>query len=200
MLKNQIAYAIEQITLQGIHMKSFGSTTNEFQAKNDLNSHNGLLKEYKKLAIQLKQLQVIEKRTNTQLNGLLEEENDIATDINQLSNLQSLRSEAANNMEQLTNNLDELMKKKSVTEGVVKESLKRTQDIKEHLRSNETYRQISHLEEKLTDLIKESKVLQESVNESRQEYDYSEVKHEAEATLAKFMDLLNSQNNNTRNY
>lgn len=35
--------------------------------------------------------------------------------------------------------------------------------LQEILRSNENYRQISHLEEKLTDLIKENKILQESL-------------------------------------
>lgn len=177
-------------------MKSYGMVNNEFQAKNDLNSHNGLLKEYKKLAIQLKQLQVLEKRTTSQLNALLQEEAAIVNEIEQYGNLQTLRSEAVNNMEELTNALEELQKKKTVTANVVKESHKRTHELKEHLRSNETYRQISHLEEKLTDLIKESKVLQESVNESRQEYDYSDAKNEAESSLDNFMGLLNSGNVN----
>lgn len=178
-------------------MKSYG--VNEFQAKNDLNSHNGLLKEYKKLAIQLKQLQILEKRTTTQLNALLQEEATIVEEIKQYGNLQTLRSEAADNMEELTNRLEELSKKKAVTENVVKESQKRTHELKEHLRSNETYRQISHLEEKLTDLIKESKVLQESVDESRQEYDYADAKNEAELALTNIMGLINSQNVN-QNY
>lgn len=47
------------------------------------------------------------------------------------------------------------------------------------LRNNETYRQISHLEDKLSDLLKENKVLQEAVDQLKREYVYEEVKTEA---------------------
>lgn len=42
--------------------------------------------------------------------------------------------------------------------------------LQERLRSNENYRQISHLEEKLTDLIKENKILQESLFQLKKVY------------------------------
>lgn len=44
-----------------------------------------------------------------------------------------------------------------MTENVVDESQKRNEEIKEQLKSNENYRQISHLEEKLSDIIEETK-------------------------------------------
>lgn len=49
----------------------------------------------------------------------------------------------------------------------------------ESLRNNETYRQISHLEDKFSDLLKENKVLHEAVDQLKREYVYEEVKTEA---------------------
>lgn len=87
-LKNQITYAIEQITLQGINLKSYGITKSSIlNEKNDLSSHDGLLKEYKRLSIQLKQLQILEKRTNDQLKELHQEEILVNGEITKFSNL-----------------------------------------------------------------------------------------------------------------
>lgn len=47
--------------------------------------------------------------------------------------------------------------KKEVTEKVVEEAQQRNDEIKEQLKSNENYRQISHLEERLSDIIDETK-------------------------------------------
>lgn len=47
--------------------------------------------------------------------------------------------------------------KKRVTEGVMQEAQQRNEEIKEQLKSNENYRQISHLEDRLSDLIEETK-------------------------------------------
>lgn len=55
--------------------------------KNDLSSHDGLLKEYKKLSIQLKQLQILEKRTKEQRNELSEEERVVNEEMIKFSNL-----------------------------------------------------------------------------------------------------------------
>lgn len=166
MLKNQITYAIEQITVQGINLKTSIQTTDKvMNEKNDLNSHNGLLKEYKKLSIQLKQLQILEKRTITQLNNLKMDENNSLNDIQKYSNLTSLRSEATTKLEELSTILEELRDRKRVTESVVEDMEKRNYEIKENLRANETYRQISHLEEKLGDMIKDNKTLQMAVDE-----------------------------------
>lgn len=56
--------------------------------KNDLSSHDGLLKEYKKLSIQLKQLQILEKRTRTQFDNLKNEEIQILDEIDKFNNLE----------------------------------------------------------------------------------------------------------------
>lgn len=40
---------------------------------------------------------------------------------------------------------------------MVEESQKRNEEIRDQLKSNENYRQISHLEEKLSDIIEETK-------------------------------------------
>lgn len=149
-------------------MKSLGSDKLEssgFTAKNDLNSHTGLIKEYKKLSIQLKQLQILEKRTINQLTGLRQEETEALHNIQKYSNLEAPRSEATVKMSELTGVLQELEDKKRVTENVVDEARKRNQEIKINLKSNETYRQISHLEDKLVDLIKENKSLQDFVEQ-----------------------------------
>lgn len=87
-LKNQITYAIEQITMQGINLKSYGiSRASMMYDKNDLSSHDGLLREYKRLGIQLKQLQILEKRTADQLKELRREESTVSEEILKFTNL-----------------------------------------------------------------------------------------------------------------
>uniref|UniRef100_A0A182YI62 Uncharacterized protein n=1 Tax=Anopheles stephensi TaxID=30069 RepID=A0A182YI62_ANOST len=169
-LKNQITYAIEQITLQGINMKGIGYDKLEggFTSKNDLNSHSGLIKEYKKLGIQLKQLQILEKRTMQQVNALRQEETEALQNIQKYANLEVPRADAIVKMNDLTAVLQEMEDKKRVTENVVEEARNRNHEIKFSLKSNDTYRQISHLEDKLVDLMKESKTLQEAINHMQQ--------------------------------
>lgn len=65
-LKNQITFMIEHITLQGMNTR-FNTGNVVFNEKNDLNTQDGLLKEYGKLQIQLKQLKLLEKRMKKQL-------------------------------------------------------------------------------------------------------------------------------------
>lgn len=74
--------------------------------------------------------------------------------------IKALRSEAAKKIELLSSRLEELKHKKRVTEDVVEGAVKRNDEIKHQLQSNENYRQISHLEERLADLISEGKTLQ----------------------------------------
>ena len=93
-----------------------------------------------------------------------------------------LRSDAARRMVELTSKLDELKHKKRVTEDVVAEAERRNDEIKDQLRNNENYRQISHLEEKLTDLTDESKTLQDS---------YEQMKH-VRISLNFLENILNS--------
>jgi hypothetical protein len=57
---------IEHITLQGMNTR-FNTGDVAFNEKNDLNTQDGLLKEYGKLQIQLKQLKLLEKRMKKQL-------------------------------------------------------------------------------------------------------------------------------------
>lgn len=47
------------------------------------------------------------------------------------------------------------------------------------LRNNENYRQISHMEEQLKDIMKDNKLMQEIVDELNQEFDFSHVKNVA---------------------
>lgn len=101
-----------------------------FNEKNDLNSHNGLLKEYSKLQIQLKQLKILEKRMRKQLDELHNEENNLLQDIQKFNNLSALRSEYAVKYEELSSNLQEFKDKKRVTENVVQDSERRNQTIK----------------------------------------------------------------------
>ncbi|EAA13185.4 AGAP004724-PA [Anopheles gambiae str. PEST] len=172
-LKNQITYAIEQITMQGINMNGMYDAKlegNGFTSKNDLNSHSGLMKEYKKLGIQLKQLQILEKRTVQQMNSLRQEETEALQSIQKYANLEIPRSEAIAKMNELTTILQEMEDKKRVTENVVDEARNRNHEIKINLKSNDTYRQISHLEDKLIDLMKDNKVLQETVKNIQQVY------------------------------
>uniref|UniRef100_A0A182PNF5 Uncharacterized protein n=1 Tax=Anopheles epiroticus TaxID=199890 RepID=A0A182PNF5_9DIPT len=198
MLKNQITYAIEQITLQGINMNGIeGNEANGFTSKNDLNSHSGLMKEYKKLGIQLKQLQILEKRTVQQVNALRQEETDALQNIQKYANLEVPRADAIAKMNELTLILQNMEDKKRVTENVVEESRNRNHEIKVNLKSNDTYRQISHLEDKLVDLMKENKVLQEAVEHMQQENDYSKARTEVHDLVNEHNTLLNNEVSNT---
>lgn len=82
-MKHKITYAIEQMTLQGMKLKNVDTE------KNDLSSQNGLLKEYKKLSIQLKQLQLLEKRNSVQLEQLKSEERSLMDEIQKYSQLEA---------------------------------------------------------------------------------------------------------------
>lgn len=70
-------------------------------------------------------------------------------------------------------------------------------NFQESLRSNETYRQIAHLEEKLADLLKENKQLQEIVDELHHEYDYSELKHQTIQKVDDYNKLLCTEMNSS---
>ena len=69
------------MTLQGMNLKNVNLE------KNDLSSHNGLLKEYKKLSIQLKQLQILEKKHSAQLEQLKAEERTLVEETQKFSQL-----------------------------------------------------------------------------------------------------------------
>lgn len=122
---------IEQITLQGVNTKFNGKVNSSvFSEKNDLNSHGGLMNEYGKLQIQLKQLKILEKRMVKQLDDLHQEESKLLRDIQRFNNLDALRSDYALKYEELSTSLQELKDKKRVTENVVRDSERRNQTIK----------------------------------------------------------------------
>jgi intraflagellar transport protein 74 len=130
-LKNQITFLIEQITLQGVNTKFNGNfNSSVFSEKNDLNSHGGLINEYGKLQIQLKQLNILEKRMVKQLSDLHQEESKLLRDIQKFNNLETLRSDYAAKYEEVSTNLEEFKDKKRVTENVVRDSERRNQKIK----------------------------------------------------------------------
>lgn len=124
---------IEQITLQGINTKfssNLKGNSSVFNEKNDLNSHTGLLKEYSKLQIQLKQLKILEKRMRKQLDELRQDENNLLSSIEKYNSLDVLRNEYAIKYEELSSRLQELKDKKRVTENVVIENERRNKSIK----------------------------------------------------------------------
>lgn len=136
-LKNQITFAIEQITLQGMSSKVDGnmkiSTSILNENSHNLNSQEGLVKEYRKLQIQLKQLKILEKRIKKQLDELKDTEENLLEDIRKYSNLNSLREEYAIKYEEISTALQELKDKKRVTESVVEDSEKRYKALKVRL-------------------------------------------------------------------
>lgn len=74
--------------MQGINLKTLGiSKAVILNEKNDLTSEDGLLKEYKRLSIQLKQLQIIEKRCHTQIDNMKKEEITINVAIEKYNSL-----------------------------------------------------------------------------------------------------------------
>lgn len=122
---------IEQITLQGVNSKFNGRlSASVFSEKNDLNSHGGLMNEYGKLQIQLKQLKILEKRMVKQLDELHQEETKLLRDIQRFNNLDVLRSDYAMKYEELSSSLQEFKDKKRVTENVVRDSERRNQTIR----------------------------------------------------------------------
>lgn len=74
--------------MHGINLKTLGiSKVAILNEKNDLSSEDGLVKEYKRLSVQLKQLQILEKRYTDTIQALQKDEITIADDINKYANL-----------------------------------------------------------------------------------------------------------------
>lgn len=84
-----------------------------------------------------------------------------------IKSFQSLRFDAEKRLEEISVKLVDVKYKKRVTENVVEEAQQRNEDVKEQLKSNDNYRQISHLEEKLNDFMEENKSLQETFDQLR---------------------------------
>lgn len=87
LIKTQITSAIEQVTMNGVNLKSLGISKSALDDNNDLTSENGMLKEYKRLSIILKQLQILKKRTADQIENAKKEEIELQEDIQKYANL-----------------------------------------------------------------------------------------------------------------
>lgn len=72
----------------------------------------------------------------------------------------------------------------------MREAERRTKEVKDSLRQNESYKKISHLEDKLDELKAQYKILSEQLENVKQDYDYETPKKEAEETLAQIMEML----------
>lgn len=72
----------------------------------------------------------------------------------------------------------------------MREAERRTKEVKDSLRQNESYKKIAHLEDKLDELKAQYKILSEQLENVKQDLDYETPKKEAEETLAQIMEML----------
>lgn len=73
--------------MNGINLRTLNiNKISSLSEKNDLSSEDGLVKEYKRLSIQLKQLQILEKRYADQLEQLKSQEEKLMEDMRKFSN------------------------------------------------------------------------------------------------------------------
>lgn len=87
LIKNQITSVIEQVTMNGVNLKTLGIPKAALDDNNDLTSENGMLKEYKRLLVVLKQLQILKKRTIDQTDNVKKEMIELEQEIGKYSNL-----------------------------------------------------------------------------------------------------------------
>lgn len=73
--------------MKGINLKSLGISKSALDDNNDLSSEDGMLKEYKRLSIQLKQLQILKRRTADQIQNMSKELLQLKEDIEKFGNL-----------------------------------------------------------------------------------------------------------------
>lgn len=73
--------------MNGVNLKTLGIPKSALDENNDLSSENGMLKEYKRLLVVLKQLQVLKKRTTEQIENALREEMELHRDIEKYTNI-----------------------------------------------------------------------------------------------------------------
>lgn len=73
--------------MNGVNLKSLGISKSALDDNNDLTSENGMLKEYKRLSIILRQLQILKKRTADQIENAKKEEIELQEDIQKYANL-----------------------------------------------------------------------------------------------------------------
>lgn len=87
LIKNQITSAIEQVTMNGVNLKTLGLSKAAVDDSNDLTSEHGMLKEYKRLMVILKQLQILKKRTHDQIETSKKDEIELQQEIDKYTNL-----------------------------------------------------------------------------------------------------------------
>lgn len=174
--------------MQGINLKQFGISADG--EKVDLNSQDGLGREYKRLSVQLQQLQLLERRTNSQLAALRDEERQGVDDLQRFGNVTALRDEAAARMSELSAAIEAQQKKKATTVSVVEEANRRNAELKAKLTGNERYRQIAHLEERLADLLSSNAEAEKTLAQSRREHDYTELQNKVQQMLDTIMEML----------
>lgn len=73
--------------MNGVNLKTLGLSKAAIDDSNDLTSEYGMLKEYKRLLVVLKQLQIIKKRTSNQIETTKKNEIDLLQEIEKYSNL-----------------------------------------------------------------------------------------------------------------
>lgn len=87
LIKSQITSAIEQVTMNGINLKTLGLSKAALDDSNDLTSQHGMIKEYKRLLVILKQLQILKKRTTDQIESTKKETLELQQEIEKYTNL-----------------------------------------------------------------------------------------------------------------
>lgn len=73
--------------MNGVNLKTLGIPKAALDDNNDLTSENGMLKEYKRLLVVLKQLQILKKRTIDQTDNAKKEIIELESEIEKYSNL-----------------------------------------------------------------------------------------------------------------
>lgn len=73
--------------MNGVNLKTLGIPKAALDDNNDLTSENGMLKEYKRLLVVLKQLQILKKRTIDQIDNAKKEIIELEQEIGKYSNL-----------------------------------------------------------------------------------------------------------------
>lgn len=73
--------------MHGINLKTLGLSKAAVDDSNDLTSEHGMVKEYKRLLVILKQLQILKKRTIDQIEMAKKNELELQQDIGKYSNL-----------------------------------------------------------------------------------------------------------------
>lgn len=75
------------MSINGINLKTLGISKAALDDSNDLTSENGMMKEYKRLLVILKQLHILKKRSAEQLDNAHKEELELQQQIGKFANI-----------------------------------------------------------------------------------------------------------------